>query len=349
MRGSASKSSLILSGCSHWMHDAAPGEGYVSKAATNGTTIHGVLQNVLLNQPIPTELAEMAVEYGVPVRDFVSELVRGNTYTAYVEQGLYASLDGDYGITARDGDYAEARERHPAGFFAGTADLFLVIDRDDSTEAIVIDWKSGSPMYARKQLMSLAALAQRTIAKVDAWRCISAKVAPGLVEVGLDFTVPVADLDAHLESILDVFRRGPSAPVLGAHCYEHFCPHREGCKGIRQYYYSYETKTPEALNATSDQDLYRMIVAAKVTEEVSKKRRLHLLDEVTERGGKLTVEDTDGKLRSYEEGTRQVARVDWKEVVAKAKAKGLTDADIDACKRTVTEAAGWKLREPKNG
>jgi hypothetical protein len=327
------------------MHDASKSESFETDEATFGVKIHCIIERCLTLEEISPDDVPMAIEYGEPVKEFLNSVTKHPSIT-YIEESMFLSLSGVAGRCSRENDYVEVRAAHPRAF-TGTADCIVINydDEENGPEVVVIDWKTGNPMFARNQLLSLAGLVYSAILEEDPrhFRIMSVKTSPGKAEAGIDQIVSLDDVKAHISRVMDIYREGPGKPVVGVHCYESFCPHREACKGIREAYYSYEVTPVEHMATWSDDKLYKTIVATKVLESTAEKRRDHMLKLAEARGGKLHVEDPQGRPAVFEPKTRRMERTDWKQVIAKAKAKGLTDEDIDSCKCVVIEPNGWGL------
>jgi hypothetical protein len=322
----ASKTSLILSECRHWMSAHLSDErGLGGEAAQFGTKVHKFVEDYLTLNKEDLDV-EMGINYGKPAEDLLKSIGCGPGII--LEQAMFATHQGEFGFIE---SYDEVKDLQNK--LCGTADVL----HSDGDAGIVLDWKTGNGLYARNQLMSLAAMFAE-IMELASVRMLSVELRPGEAKPVLDFTMTREQLKVHLDNVLDRIHKGPTAPIVGSHCYDLWCPHREACVGIRDKFYS-ASNSVKRLNVLSNKELYEAFVSAKVSEANAEEVRKRIQQECTSRGG-LKLENG-----TFQETFRSVKRLQQSELLQLAKSKGVTDAEIDACKRDCIEGAGWRLKK----
>lgn len=325
----ASKSSLMLSPCRHWMTTMAAGGDHGSESAQFGTAVHKAVEEYLVNGNPSDGMGET---YGKPAKELLATLGAETGYL--LEQPMFFALGGTCGFIESYDEVSSLRA------LCGTADVvYTWTDPDNRKHGMVLDWKTGNGWYAKNQLKSLGAMLAE-IEELDTVRLISVELRPGEAKVALDFQMTRLELAFHLEKIMNAIQVGPTAPVVGAHCYELFCPHRENCKGIKDTYYAANTPDKRRLGMLNDDQLYQAFVAAKVSESNAAALKKRIQEECTGRGG-LKLEN--GQV--FQESFRSVSRLNQSELIALALSKGASEADIEKCKRDCLEGAGWRLKK----
>lgn len=332
--GSASKTSLILSPCGHWM-DRRAGSGRSTSQSNFGTDVHASIEAYLLGR-FDSVRPEHLETYCKPAAKFVESISSGVDGTAdpiLIEESMFVSVNGE--LSGCIEDYSEL-DGMDGTFFAGTADVVVL---HDERRATVIDWKTGSGFYARDQLRSLGGLACSVYDDTVSVRMISAEVRPGDIRAALDFEESSVELSTHLNNVLHNLRRGPTLPVVGSHCYEHFCPHSESCQGIQKEFYSAKNLEPTDLGLLDDEAMYRMFCATTSTLKDAESAKDRLLSEARKRGG---LKHSGG---FFTENFRNVNRLKLDDVLSLARSKGITDAEIDLCRHPNRESAGWRNKK----
>jgi len=332
--GTASKTSLILSPCGHWMDKRATQGGKSTIQSEFGTDIHGSIENFLNGRwdGVNPEHIEIYCKPALKFIEDISGCVDGSADPILVEESMFITVDGDTSGSVEDYSALDGMDK---GCFAGTADAMVL---HDNSRVTIVDWKTGNGFFARDQLRSLGGLAVN-VYDAKSVRMISAEVRPNEVKAALDFEESAADLVFALDRVLAALRRGPTLPVVGAHCYEHFCPHRENCTGIQREFFSAKNTEPMDLGLMDDEAIYRMYSATATTIKDAESAKARVLAEARKRGG---LKHPGG---FFTETFRQVKRVSQEDLIGLAKSFGATDADIDLCRKESRESSGWRNKK----
>jgi len=250
----ASKASLGLTGCTHWLNlDAWWDEGGSAKSR--------------IGQDAHTEI-ELLIEGMQDAKEPIIAGVGPNLYTAIEspsrggepDSGSWSSAAKsflrDYGFLGASIDtevsFAYGRDDSGAGgvCIGRNRDYSLIAPEDtiagtvdvqirESGLLTLLDWKTGDGTRALPQLLTLGGLASGGYEASDLARLLSVEVRKGPGEkpyrVAIDQTTTIGKCREYLQSLHNRIQEAAvngTRKVKGPHCYQLFCPHMRVCHGV---------------------------------------------------------------------------------------------------------------------
>lgn len=256
MRASASKSSLILSGCTAWLHPEAILDDSVGPSAEHGKRVHSLIEREL-GEPVDT----VDEDYAMPAVNILAQLTTSDPYCG----DLLSEPAYGYNVMTGETFTGVGRDSYPEGddWFCGTADVVWKLP--DYT--LVLDWKTGNPWKCEDQLKTLAGLVSLVTKQPGNYRMVSVKVDYQQSFAALDFTMSKLEVDLHLTKVTNAFIESPSAHSPGPHCFEQYCPHRMQCSALAKGYNSDPVAQP------NEHNIQQLIPAYKILGERAKKMK----------------------------------------------------------------------------
>ena len=330
-RWSASKSALLYSPCTAWLHPAAEWDEASSEAADHGTEVHKAIEIALNGSP--TDPIGGFEEYTGPAVKWLEGILGASPYSLSgltVEPSISVQQNGLGHILST------GRESYPKepGYLNGTADVVYI--PFDKKTCIVVDWKTGDPYKAKDQLMTIAALLSAVCPSIQRYALYSAKVEPGRTLTGLSLSCTGDEAKAILADLKARMAAAPGKHVIGEHCYELYCPHRFSCKAMSDVY------GVEGLEVPSDQNIHKLIPAYKLLNQRAARMKESVENFVREKGG---IQMPDGKV--FQETTVARTNLNKSKLEALAQSLGATDQEVNACYTTSIGSGGFRSVKPK--
>lgn len=334
---SVSKSSLINSGCTAWLHPAADWDDAPGPAATKGTIVHKLIENDMrtsyLNDQTEREYSDyersLIDEFVVPAAMFVDNLVTPIDLAEgmpdiHVEIGFcYHKKTGAVLVV-------NGREEYPDGsdWFCGTADLVIVGDKD----TYVLDWKTGNPWKAKEQLTNLAYLAADTFGS-DSVTFMSVGFENRKAFAAINTRITKADAEAYFRKTIDNLYASPGKPTIGDHCYDLYCPHRFSCQAITDQYNAID------YSASDPPGAHRLLVASKLMAKRVELMKANAEEYIRKNGG-IAVEG--GWLTETYKNQSSYPVDSLKQLVYKL---GGTAEDIQSCQKQSRISNGFRVQK----
>lgn len=338
-RATASRSSLILSDCTSWLHPAAVWDEVGSKHATFGTLVHTAIHKEWEDMQLETgtilttpEEDSVYESYVVPAIGLLEKLL------AETDPGAQVFAENALCFNCETGQVTQipgGREVYPAGnkWFCGTADILIVY----SDSVTILDWKTGDPFKAADQLATLAYMACKRFSKTKA-RMISVKVEDGRSWFAQDVR-DISDMVLlhHFHNVVDTLYSAPGQAKVGPWCTELYCPHRLACSSLAATYNVDPPPTP------TESNVHQLIPAIKLLGEKRDKMKESLEDFVRGKGG---VQLPDGKW--YTETFQNRSYLDTAQLEELAKQYGASETEIASCQKSRRSPAGFRSQRAKS-
>lgn len=240
MLPTASKSSLVLSGCTHWIDKPAFVDQFADTTKRDiGTVFHSGAELLLHGKALPDvvdgckrQLRTMwkgDVARLPDANQVVSRMLRStDTYIRESRGVIWEMLGTEVAVSVHVKHWGRAildvtDRGYPDNplLFCGTADLVGL----DKHGLWVADWKTGGTDTARDQMMSLAAI----LAPPDhgATICTLSVREDGVYS--WDEYLSRDELDDHLGRVMTALTSPIGEPNPGAHCVAMYCPYLYNC------------------------------------------------------------------------------------------------------------------------
>lgn len=254
----ASKSSLVLSGCTHWIGKPHYEDKYADTTKRDiGTVVHAGCEGLLNGQSLQ-EATDECKEYmhslwkgdvaGLRDADqvVVRMLLAADKYIRDSRGVSWDLLGTEVAVSydIRTGhriilDIVDREYPREGGFLRGTADIYGL----NKFGAYIADWKTGGTDSARDQMMTLAAIMAPPGEGATICTLAFREEAGGAYKVNAwDEYVSRHDLDEHLDVMAKSLTAPPSEPRPGARCIVHYCPYLFACqatmKAVEEMYAS---------------------------------------------------------------------------------------------------------------
>lgn len=237
MRATASKSALMMSGCTRWMHPSS--EWYDESkrkpedllARDHGTAFHEAIDAVHNGHCTVQQVPESVRHQVSEASKFLSGLRQG---MLLLSSELHVATDFLANKSFSDPSVRGRGYPHAPTYVHGTADLAGITD---DGRIYVADWKTGGGIGAKEQLMTLGVgfrnvMHQLTGMILPLRLSILYVTDAGVNPVTWELTDD--EVNAHVFSMALASGEPDQKPAVGIYCTQLYCPHLGDCPGVQE-------------------------------------------------------------------------------------------------------------------
>lgn len=245
MLPTASKSSMVLSGCTHWIDKPAFVDQFADTTKRDiGTVFHTGAELLLHGKALPDVVDGCRRQLRTMWKGDLARLPDANQIVSRMllaaREYLAGALDTRWSLLGTEvavslnlmtGERAilDVSDRGYPGepdTLYGTADIVGL----NKYGLFIADWKSGVTDSARDQMMTLAAIIAPPGEGATICTLALREERSGYAVSDWDEYVSAEELTEHIARVSEAVSRGPTQPNPGAHCVAMYCPYLYNCQ-----------------------------------------------------------------------------------------------------------------------